>query len=209
MRLCEFVFWSLLPDEPGNGTRFQQVLEDEVRMSAVFEDFLRNFYQLHRTDYSVRAESLDWDVTEATEYDLALLPRMVTDITLRHPNHTIVIDAKFYKKSLVESPYGERVQSQHLYQLVTYLQHARIRHRDKGLSGMLIYPQVDRPLRLRYRLLGIPVMVATVDLSLEWRKIEAELRELLDECASAATGLGSIVPAATALVLTESAADVY
>ena len=57
MRLCEFVFWSLMPDERGATARFQQVLDDEVRMSAVFEDFLRNFFQLHRTEYRVRAES--------------------------------------------------------------------------------------------------------------------------------------------------------
>ena len=136
MRLCEFVFWSLLPDETGAGTRFQRVLEDEVRMSTVFEDFLRNFYQLHRTEYDVRAEPQEWDVTDATEDDLAFLPRMVTDITLRHPGHTVIIDAKFYKEALVEGPYGKRVHSQHLYQLITYLEHARIRQKGKGLSGM-------------------------------------------------------------------------
>ena len=187
MRLCEFVFWSLMPDERGAAARFQQVLEDEVRMSAVFEDFLRNFFQLHRTEYRVRAESPEWYVSGATEDDLAFLPRMITDITLRHPDHTIIVDAKFYRKALVQGPYGERVRSQHLYQLVTYLQHERMRQEDKGLSGMLIYPDVGRSLRLRYRLLGIPVMVATVDLSQEWRDIEAELHGLLDDCASAAS----------------------
>ena len=186
MRLCEFVFWSLLPDDAGAGTRFQRVLEDEVRMSMVFQDFLRNFYQLHRTEYRVRAEVQEWDVADATEDDLAFLPRMVTDITLRHPNHTVIIDTKFYKEALAASPYGKRVHSQHLYQLITYLQHARARQKDKGLSGMLVYPQSERPLRLHYRLLDIPVLVATVDLSQEWLKIEAELHALLDECASAA-----------------------
>ena len=62
-----------------------------------------------------------------------------------------------------------------------------MRQEDKGLSGMLIYPDVGRSLRLRYRLLGIPVMVATVDLGQEWRDIEAELHELLNDRASAAT----------------------
>ena len=131
MRLCEFVFWSLMPDERGAAARFQQVLDDEVRMSAVFEDFLRNFFQLHRTEYRVRAESPEWYVSEATEEDLALLPRMVTDITLRHPDHTIIVDAKFYRKALVQGRYGERVRSQHLYQLVTYLQHERMRQTTK------------------------------------------------------------------------------
>ena len=39
MRLCEFVFRSLMPNEAGSGARFKQVLEDEVRMSSVFEFF--------------------------------------------------------------------------------------------------------------------------------------------------------------------------
>jgi len=175
MRLCEFVFWSLMPDERGTAARFQKALDDEVRMSAVFEDFLRNFFQLHRAEYRVRAESPEWYVSEATEDDLALLPRMVTDITLRHPNRTIIVDAKFYTQALARSPYGERVRSQHLYQLVAYLQNERMRQHHKGLSGMLIYPEVGRSLRLRYRLLGIPVLVATVDLGREWQDIEAEL----------------------------------
>ena len=57
---------------------------------------------------------------------------------------------------------------------------------------MLIYPDVGRSLRLRYRLLGIPVLVATVDLGQEWNDIEAELHGLLDECASAATATSLI-----------------
>jgi 5-methylcytosine-specific restriction enzyme subunit McrC len=189
MRLCEFVFWSLMPDERSGTVQFQQVLDDEVRMSAVFEEFLRNFFQLHRSEYRVRAESPEWYVSEATDHDLEFLPRMITDITLRHPNRTIIVDAKFYRKTLAESAYGERVRSQHLYQLVTYLQNERMRQRHRGLSGMLIYPEVGQSLRLRYRLLGIPVLVATVDLGREWQDIEAELHELLDDCAGAAGDL--------------------
>ncbi len=47
-------------------------------------------------------------------------------------------------------------------------------------SGMLIYPQVGPSLRLHYELLGFPVMIATVDLSQEWREIHGELIELLE-----------------------------
>ena len=51
---------------------------------------------------------------------------------------------------------------------------------------MLIYPDVGKSLRLRYRLLGVPILVATIDLGQQWPKIEAALHELLDDCASAA-----------------------
>src|SRR5262249_13387243 len=189
MGLCEFVFWSLMPDERGGTVRFQQVRDDDVRLSAVFEDFLRNFFGLNRIEDRVRAESAEWCVTDATEGDVVFLPRMLTDITLRTTDHTIIVDAKFYQTPLVQSHRGdgERVRSQHLYQLITYLQHERVRRADRGLSGMLIYPDVGRSLRLRYRLLGIPILVATVDLGKEWHDIETELHELLDICAISAS----------------------
>jgi 5-methylcytosine-specific restriction enzyme subunit McrC len=186
MRLCEFVFRALMPAEGGAGARFQKVLEDEVRMSEVFEEFLRNFFQLHRPEYQVRIERPAWHVRDATEDDLRLLPRMETDITLRHPNHTIIIDAKFYKKTLAQSLHGERVRSGHLYQLISYLQNERMLHGASNLSGMLIYPEVGRSLRLRYRLLEIPVLIATIDLAQKWRDIEIELQNLLDEGAQLA-----------------------
>ena len=179
MRLCEFVYRSLMPEAQGTGSRFQSILEDDVKMSKVFEAFLRNFLRAHFSEYRVRAEQLDWDVTEASDADLALLPRMLTDITLRNAERTVIVDAKFYRDALRDGPYGRRVHSQHLYQLVTYLQHERRRHVvEHRLSGMLIYPAVGQSLRLRYRLLGIPVLVATVDLSQEWQIVDRELRQL-------------------------------
>ena len=88
MRLCEFVFCSLMPDERGATARFQRVAEDEARISAVFEESLRNFYRLHRPEYRVRSESTEWQVSGATQEDRALLPRMITDITLRNADRT-------------------------------------------------------------------------------------------------------------------------
>ncbi|MGX0966091.1 5-methylcytosine-specific restriction enzyme subunit McrC [Bradyrhizobium japonicum] len=197
MKLCEFVFWSFIPDEHGLGTKFQRILDDELRMSDIFEEFLRNFFQMHRSEYQVRSESWAWDVTDATPGDLAFLPRMITDLTLRQRDHTVIVDAKFYRNALAQGRYGERVRSQHLYQLITYLQHERVRQVGKKLSGMLLYPDVGQSIRLRYRLLGIPVLVATVDLSKEWSAIDAELHELLNDCAATALNARELVEVAT------------
>jgi 5-methylcytosine-specific restriction enzyme subunit McrC len=116
---------------------------------------------------------------------------MVTDITLRHPDQTIIIDAKFYAKgALVDGLYGERLHSDHLYQLITYLQHERLRQPQKRLAGMLLYAAVNRSVHLNYELLGIPILVATVDLARDWRDIENELHNLLDRCNTAARAPG-------------------
>ena len=197
VRICEFVFWAQMPSEDGGGSHFKQVLKDEIRMSALFEEFLRNFYRLNRTEYRVRAEAPEWDVSDATPQDLEHLPRMVTDITLRHSNHVVIIDAKFYAQPFAKSPYGRRVHSEHLYQLITYLKHAQLRHEQGAVAGMLIYPDVGESLRLRYRLLGIPVLVATVDLGKDWRSIEHELHELLNDCARAADPVDQVQALAT------------
>ena len=187
MRLCEFVWRSLMPHEHGAETRFKQILENDVQMSAVFEDFLRNFFQLNRKEYRVRAEEPQWHVSGATEHDLAFLPSMRTDITLRREDQTIIIDAKFYSKgALVDGRYGERLHSDHLYQLITYLQHERARFPGKRLAGMLLYAAVNKSVRLKYDLLGIPVLVTSVDLAQDWFDIETELHNLLDRCASSA-----------------------
>ena len=44
MRLCEFVCRWQQPQERGIGKRFYDILRDEIRMSQVFQEFLKNFY---------------------------------------------------------------------------------------------------------------------------------------------------------------------
>ena len=180
MRVCELVFHALLPDEIGGGSKFQSILEDETRMPAVFEDFLRNFYRSELAEYSAASEIMPWIAEAEEESDLAYLPIMKTDITLRSKERTIVADAKFYKEMLAGGRYTPKVRSAHLYQLQTYLAHVGQNEPSKHLSGLLIYPTNGQSLRLRYRLLGTPVTVATVDLSAEWPAIHSELIELIE-----------------------------
>lgn len=178
MRICEFVFWSLLPDEQGAEARFQSILDDEKRMSAIFEEFLRNFYRAELPGCSVGSEIMPWGAKAENEEDLSLLPIMRTDITIRSPTRTIIADAKYYKDSLSGGRYGRRIHSAHLYQLATYLAHARKREGDREVVGLLIYPEVTEFVRCRYELLGFPVVVATVNLMAEWQWLRRELLRL-------------------------------
>jgi len=179
MRICELVYHSLLPDEQGSSSKFQNILEDEVRMSALFEDFLRNFYKSELPGFTAASEIMPWLADAESEADLAYLPIMKTDITLRSGERTIVADAKYYREALAGGRYSSKVRSAHLYQLSTYLSHTRAREPRQEVSGLLIYPAVGQNLRLRYQLMGTPVLVATVDLSAEWPEIHEELVELI------------------------------
>jgi 5-methylcytosine-specific restriction enzyme subunit McrC len=89
--------------------------------------------------------------------------------------------AKYYREMLTSRSDNLKVRSDHLYQLSTYLAHVRENEPAQEVSGFLIYPANGQSLRLKYRLLGVPVMVATVDLSAEWKSIHAELIELIPQ----------------------------
>jgi 5-methylcytosine-specific restriction enzyme subunit McrC len=188
MRVCELVFHALLPDEQGGGSKFLSILEDETRMSALFEDFLRNFYRSELPGYSAGSEIMPWFAEAVDDADLSYLPIMKTDITLRSASRTIVADAKYYKEILAGGRYDPKVRSSHLYQLFTYLAHVRANEPWKDLSGLLIYPSGGQTLRLQYRLQGTPLTIATVDLSAEWPEIHAELLELIEPSSEQAPG---------------------
>ena len=81
-RVCPLAFGGLLPGEGGRRARFADVLEDEVRMSAVFEAFVRNFYDRTR-QFDVAAERIDWDAVYGDP--ARRLPAVMrTDVVLAH-----------------------------------------------------------------------------------------------------------------------------
>ncbi|OMG58159.1 hypothetical protein [Brevundimonas sp. ZS04] len=175
MKLCELVWRAQMPDETGAGSRFADILKDEVTMSAVFEDFLRNFYAHHQTRYRVSREVMSWDAIALDEHSHGRLPIMETDITLRSRERTIVMDAKFYKETMVSRGGAGKVRSGHLYQLFAYLEHAGSRTPERPCDGVLIYPAVGIEIALRYRIRGHEVLVKTVNLDREWSEIHREL----------------------------------
>lgn len=176
LRLCELVFRAQMPDERGGASSFADILKDETLMSAVFEDFLRNFYQHNQTKFSVAREIMAWDALPMDEGSQGRVPIMETDITLRSRERTIVMDAKFYKEMLVSRGGPGKVRSGHLYQLFAYLEHAGTKAPHLPCDGALLYPAVGDPVSLRYKVRGHEVLVKSIDLAVEdWQDIHDEL----------------------------------
>jgi 5-methylcytosine-specific restriction enzyme subunit McrC len=179
MRICEMVFHGLMPDEEGRESRFLNILDDEVRMSGLFEEFLREFYGQELPGYRAASQIMSWDASSNVLAHLAHLPVMRTDISIRSQERLIIVDAKYYRELMAKGAYGERIRAEHLYQLTAYLAHARLRNPGLELSGMLLYPSTNRSVDWTYTLLGTPVRIATVDLSEEWRAIHERLLGLV------------------------------
>ena len=180
MRLCEFVFDCSLPDQHGERTsRFADALADEVRMSSVFEDFLRNFYAHELREYLVKRPIFNWDSQELTPGAMSLMPEMRTDIVLTSTDRTIVIDAKYYREILSGKPgYPKKLRSSHLYQLFSYVKHAEIANPGKCIDGALIYPANGSEISVDYDWAGHRLRVISVDLAAPWQDIHERLLSL-------------------------------
>lgn len=181
LKLCEFVCRSLLPDPHGTGSCFADILKDEATMSAVFEDFLRNFYSFEQRAFRVARKVMSWDANALSTESRGFLPVMETDITLSSSERVIVMDAKFYKEALIARNGSKKVRSNHLYQLFAYLEHAGIQQPSVPVDGALIYPAVGEAIDLRYRIRGHEVMVRAVDLTRPWHEIHDELIGILSQ----------------------------
>ena len=181
LRVCELVHLSLLPDRSGEGQSwFRDVLSDEDYMSAVFEEFIRNFYTLKQSQFRVGRTQPKWSATAAQPSDLRFLPSMTTDVTLSSVRRTIIIDAKYYKDAL-QTNYGSRtVHSNNLYQLLAYLRGSQQRVAvGQSVEGILLYPVGEQFVDLSFIIDAHPVRIYTLNLSQPWYRIEADLLSLV------------------------------
>lgn len=180
LSICELVLDSTLLDEHSGDHRFRDFVRDPKKMAKLFENFVLNFYRIHKQDVTVGREHLRWDAASETDPELSYLPRMETDITLRTKSRLLVIDTKFYQAALQEHYDTQKIHSENLYQIFSYLKNLEVRPSpDDEAEGMLLYPATGRPLRLSYRISGHTVRICTIDLSADWKQVEAELLELV------------------------------
>jgi 5-methylcytosine-specific restriction enzyme subunit McrC len=94
---------------------------------------------------------------------------MRTDSLIRRPGRTLVIDAKYYQQTLQSYYESETIRSANLYQVFSYLKNLEARAgQATSAAGMLLYPLVQTPLRLKYEISGQTIRICTVDLNRKW-----------------------------------------
>lgn len=136
---CYFIAKGLLLSTEEGKYAIQHFTDD--LMSRLFEKFVLNYYTLHYPWCDIRASKVEWDISR-DQSTLWLLPEMRTDITLRFPGRTLIIDTKYYGQSLKKHLGKESINSGNLYQINTY-----IFHEDRGhtgtVDGMLLYAKTE------------------------------------------------------------------
>lgn len=185
MSVCRMLYRQQLLTESAGEHASTSLLHSEITHHQLFERFVRSFYQVHHPEWRQPPRSLRWwesTTADGRATESPFLPGMVTDIILeRPPGERIVIDTKFYTRTLAEGWGGtKRFHSDNLYQLYAYLrtqEHRGARYRSA--RGVLLYPTVDWELDESFEVQGHEFRVATVDLAGTWSSIATRLEELL------------------------------
>ena len=166
----------------------------EERLPALFEAFVRNFYRDRLRSHGFSrfdAQHIEWLWNPLTEKSRSYLPKMITDITLEHPDRKIILDTKFYQSGGIND--RQTFESANLYQLHAYVsqlaRHAqgiqgnsnsRPHPHDDRAEGMLLYATVGENNYVhRFAMPPHKMTVATVDLNLPWQGIEQQLLDLI------------------------------
>jgi len=180
LKVAALAYDSLLPDPVSGGYAFLDILRNERKMAVVFQDFVRNFYDIEQEALAVKPLSLAWQAIPISVTGAAQLPRMIVDVHLSSPNRAIIIDTKYYPEALQSYRDASSFRSAHLYQLFSYLRNAAASSADpKNIEGMLLYPWAHTSLRETYEIHGHKVTIATIDLAQSWKHVRSDLLSLI------------------------------
>lgn len=177
INICWLVIKGLLLSPNSGVSKMSQFLDDQ-QMHRLYEKFVLSYYQKEYPQHSARASYIAWNVDDGI---LDFLPTMKSDITLTNGSKTLIIDTKYYSRSMQTNTLynNTTVISGNLYQIFTY-----VKNKDKlasgNVSGVLLYAKTDEEITPNkdYLIGGNKIGVKTLDLSGDFSEIKEQLDEL-------------------------------
>jgi 5-methylcytosine-specific restriction enzyme subunit McrC len=185
MNLCYFVLDGMLMTTERGSYRVMEFSEEH--MHRLYEKFVLEYFRKHHPDLDeVRAAQVKWDLAEDTEESMIrFLPVMQTDIFLRKREKILIIDTKYYEKTMQMQYDKPSMHSKNLYQIFTYVKNKDTEFGEKPhtVSGMLLYAATDEAIQPdnSYQMSGNKISVRTLDLNRDFSEIAAQLNAIVDE----------------------------
>lgn len=180
LKVCQIINENLFIDESSGSYQFKDFLQEEKAMALLFESFVRNFYKIEQSEFLVKREDIKWNFVTENEIDLKMLPKMSTDISLISSSRKIIVDTKFYKEAFEARFTQKKINSNHLYQLFSYLKNQESELEiTKNCEGVLLYPAVENNFTYSYSYESHRIKVTSVNLNQNWLDIKKDLLEII------------------------------
>ncbi|MCL2108523.1 MAG: 5-methylcytosine-specific restriction endonuclease system specificity protein McrC [Oscillospiraceae bacterium] len=173
IEVCRLTVEGLLLTTETGEHKLASWLNDE-RIYQLYERFVFAFYKRHYPELSPNASHIDWDVPVGEKSDF--LPTMKSDIILSNGKRTIIIDTKYYGKTMQTNYERKTYISGNLYQIYAYTMNYG--KGDSGsVSGVLLYAKTDEDITPDEDLIisDNRISLKTLDLNRDWDGITSQL----------------------------------
>lgn len=175
MNVCYLVLAGLVLSTDTGEVKLATFLDDRV-IHSLYEKFILEYYRYHHPEYKANPDTISWDIDDGV---IEFLPTMVTDITLKYGEKTLIIDAKYYAHTMQSQFDVQSIHSGNLYQIYAY-----VKNLDKAntgnVAGMLLYAKTQEQItpNNKYSMGGNTIWVKTLDLNLPFTQIAGQLEKI-------------------------------
>lgn len=178
--ICYLVVKGLLQTNTDGTTKFMDFLDDQ-RMHRLYEKFLFEYYKKEHPDILTSSSQINWQLDDDNAY---MLPVMQSDIMLSYKDRVLIIDAKYYTRTIQSNFDVQTIHSGNLYQIFTYVKNKDIELSGKNceVSGMLLYAKTDEKIfpNNSYKMSGNTIIVKTLDLNCDFLEIRRQLDNIIE-----------------------------
>ena len=178
--LCYFIIseW-LMTTEEG---KFKMRGFSDDHMCRLFEKFVLEYYKKHHPELKPCAAQINWNI-EMEQSTTNILPIMQTDILLTMQERTLIIDTKYYTRSMQKQFDKSSIHSNNLYQMHTYVTEYDEGHKG-NVDGMLLYAKTQEEItpdgQMKHKD-GNTIYFRTLDLNKDFETIKKRLDSFLDK----------------------------
>jgi 5-methylcytosine-specific restriction enzyme subunit McrC len=140
LHICYFILDGLLLSTEKGEYRMATFLDD-TKMSQLFEKFVLEYYRYHHPELKASSSHIAWNIDEGI---IEFLPIMKSDIMLKQGDSTLIIDTKYYSKTMqVHHQFdSHKIHSNNLYQIFTYVKNQDTNNTG-NVAGMLLYAKTE------------------------------------------------------------------
>ena len=182
LNLCYLVLNGMLQTtEDGS---YKLLAFSDEHMERLYEKFILEYYKHHHSELNPKSAPVEWNLTEEPDPTMIqFLPKMQTDITLQKGDKTLIIDAKYYGKAMIQNYTKNTLRSAHLYQIFAYVKNMDTKQTG-NVSGLLLYAKTEDemfPDGAPYEIGGNKIGAKTLDLNQPFCEIAGQLERIVQD----------------------------
>lgn len=179
--LCRFIIEGMLLTTDSGEYKLNSFV-DEQRMSRLYEKFIFEYYVKEFPQVEVKSSHIPWVLDDGKG---SLLPLMKSDIVLTKGKKILIIDAKYYSKTMQTNYQIKTIHSNNLYQIFTYVKnkYEELKEKNFVISGMILYAATDENIQPNnsYLMSGNKISVRTLNLNENFSVIKKQLDSIVKE----------------------------